>query len=363
MSLTTCQSPKRSKSADLTERQSLRWMWNETEYDGGYLADVPVGGYRRLLAPLTDGLAIQLGFEVEEIAVIDGAVRVTGTDGRVEFGSHVVVTVPLGVLKDGRPRFVPPLPEPRRNAIARLGYGHFEKDRARLRRALLANGQAAADHAPTARPGRRRNLAVRPRRIDLGESTSPRSLTALIPHSAAHHVLDCPSDEAVAWILGLLSQAIGRACPAPLASAVTSWETTATAEGSTATSRPAPARPTCRCSDNPFTDAYFSPANTRKVTTSSAPTEPTRSINRTVDPSSSTRVHDAAGRVRVRTRGYAPFRQASQAVHPCVVPSLRASSPPHETRYSTDGRRDPRIRRRGRRRTCSRPDATRWRRR
>jgi len=30
-------------SADLPERQSLRWMWNEIEYGGDYLGDVPVG--------------------------------------------------------------------------------------------------------------------------------------------------------------------------------------------------------------------------------------------------------------------------------------------------------------------------------
>src|SRR5437870_5378582 len=37
-----------AESADLAERQSLRWMWNELEYGGNYLGDVPEGGYRRL---------------------------------------------------------------------------------------------------------------------------------------------------------------------------------------------------------------------------------------------------------------------------------------------------------------------------
>ena len=32
-----------AESADLAERQSLRWMWNELEYDGNYLGDVPEG--------------------------------------------------------------------------------------------------------------------------------------------------------------------------------------------------------------------------------------------------------------------------------------------------------------------------------
>ena len=37
-----------AESADLAERQSLRWMWNELEYGGNYLGDVPE---RRLPAP------------------------------------------------------------------------------------------------------------------------------------------------------------------------------------------------------------------------------------------------------------------------------------------------------------------------
>ena len=33
-----------AESADLAECQSLRWMWNEIEYDGHYFGDVPDGG-------------------------------------------------------------------------------------------------------------------------------------------------------------------------------------------------------------------------------------------------------------------------------------------------------------------------------
>ena len=32
------------ESADLAERQSLRWMWNEMEYEGHYFGDAPEGG-------------------------------------------------------------------------------------------------------------------------------------------------------------------------------------------------------------------------------------------------------------------------------------------------------------------------------
>ena len=48
------------------------------------------------------GLDLRLGAEVAEVAISAGGVRVRGADGSSEEGSHVVVTVPLNVLKRAR---------------------------------------------------------------------------------------------------------------------------------------------------------------------------------------------------------------------------------------------------------------------
>jgi len=118
-----------AESADLAGRQSLRWMWNEFEYDGNYFGDVPDGGYRRLVDAMATGVDVRLGVEVTEVALSADGVRVRGADGTSEEGSHAVVTVPLGVLKRGAPRFSPTLPPDRLAAIGRLGFGRFEKVR------------------------------------------------------------------------------------------------------------------------------------------------------------------------------------------------------------------------------------------
>jgi len=115
------------ESADLSERQSLRWMWNESEYEGGFFGDLPSGGYRSLVEAMADGADVRLDFDVAEIAVEADGVNVRSAAGPAEDGSHVVVTVPLGVLKDQRPRFSPALPPDRLDAIDRLGFGRFEK--------------------------------------------------------------------------------------------------------------------------------------------------------------------------------------------------------------------------------------------
>jgi hypothetical protein len=50
------------------EQVSLRWLWDEMEYGGDYLGDLPVGGFRRLVAAMAAGVPVRLGFEVAEIA-------------------------------------------------------------------------------------------------------------------------------------------------------------------------------------------------------------------------------------------------------------------------------------------------------
>ncbi len=93
------------------------------------------GGYRLLIdlmsEPLLDSEVV-LGQEVERISIAQvasaspPAVVETSAGTRFE-GSHVIVTVPLGVLKAESITFDPPLPAAKRDAIQRIGFGHVEK--------------------------------------------------------------------------------------------------------------------------------------------------------------------------------------------------------------------------------------------
>jgi len=207
-----------AESASATADQSLRWMWNESEYGGDYFGNVPVGGYRRLVEALAAGLDLRLGVEVTEIARSADGVRVRCADGRVEEGSHVVVTVPLGVLKRGELTFSPALPPGRRAAVGRLGFGRYEKVAMRFAEpfwrdaglphmmifprdpaapAVWAFGQDAFGGGPV--------------------------LVLHVFHSAAGHLLGMTPDGAVQWARGLVAEATGRPCPAPAEAAVTAW--------------------------------------------------------------------------------------------------------------------------------------------
>lgn len=108
------------------EAISARWALTEDMFVGDVVDNVPVGGYRSVLGPLAAGSAVRLGSPVRRIEQHDDGVVVSG-DGWSEAGSHVVVTVPLGVLQAQAIEFVPPLPPERQAVIDRTGFGTLEK--------------------------------------------------------------------------------------------------------------------------------------------------------------------------------------------------------------------------------------------
>src|SRR5271166_6179087 len=73
-----------AEAADWSENQSLQWMWNETEYEGGYFGDLPAGGYRSLVDAMATGLDVRTGVEVAEIIVGADGVALHDTVGGVE---------------------------------------------------------------------------------------------------------------------------------------------------------------------------------------------------------------------------------------------------------------------------------------
>src|SRR5262245_4625512 len=193
-------------------------MWNEIEYDGHYFGDVPVGGYQRLVEAMAAGVDLRLGVDVAEVVRSASGVRVRCGDGTSEEGSHVVVTVPLGVLKRDGLRFSPALPPDRRAAIGRLGFGRYEKVVLRFAEPFWRD--AGFPH-----------LMIYPRdptvaavwAFGLDAFGGGPVLTFHAFHSAAGRLLGMTQDEAVRWALGLLAEATGRPCPAPAEVVVTSW--------------------------------------------------------------------------------------------------------------------------------------------
>ena len=110
--------------ADLADL-SLESVDGGSEYGGN---DVLFpGGYGQIVEALSDGLEVRLGQAVTAIDHSGAQVVATTASGASFEADRVVVTLPLGVLKNGLVSFSPPLPAAKRQAIADLKMGVLNK--------------------------------------------------------------------------------------------------------------------------------------------------------------------------------------------------------------------------------------------
>ena len=105
-------------------------------------------GYDKVVAAVARTVDVRFSHVVASIDTSgDGAVVAT-SQGKF-FANAVIVTVPLGVLKAGSIQFLPPLPESKSTAIARLGMGALSKTCLRFESAFWPAGAELIDIVPT----------------------------------------------------------------------------------------------------------------------------------------------------------------------------------------------------------------------
>jgi monoamine oxidase len=99
-------------------------------YDEGELFDgedvIFPNGYDQIIAGLTKDLAIKLEHPIQQVEYGPDGVRITTSQGVFE-AERAVITLPLGVLKQGAVKFSPQLPASKLTAIERLGMGVLNK--------------------------------------------------------------------------------------------------------------------------------------------------------------------------------------------------------------------------------------------
>ena len=83
----------------------------------------PKGGFKTLIDDVARGLDIRLGAPVRALAWNAGGVVATLASGERLSADRAVVTLPVGLLRDGRFRLDPLPPPSQQAAIGRLGYG------------------------------------------------------------------------------------------------------------------------------------------------------------------------------------------------------------------------------------------------
>jgi monoamine oxidase len=229
------------------ERQAIEWHLNVLirddcaaeasdlsflSWDDGYEVfgfgdSVLQAGYGALAEALASGLDVRLHHVVEAIDYASPAVvRVTTTNGE-EFSADVaIITLPLGVLKSESVSFKPPLPEWKRSAIERLGFG-------------LLNKLVVSFDAPFWPPAQytfgcvAERIQDRPTCIvNLWKTHRIPSLAFVIGGTLGLQVEQWSQADVRDWTLEVLRDVFGNSVPAPQSVERTAWQSDPFARGS-----------------------------------------------------------------------------------------------------------------------------------
>lgn len=99
--------------------------WRDTDYGGEDV--VFPGGYAQLFDVFTGNLNIQFKRTLTNVDLREGAVQLQDESGATDTFDAVIITVPLGVMKERKITFTPQIPAEKQQAIASLGMGVLDK--------------------------------------------------------------------------------------------------------------------------------------------------------------------------------------------------------------------------------------------
>ncbi|RMZ89749.1 hypothetical protein DV736_g3005, partial [Chaetothyriales sp. CBS 134916] len=112
------------------EKQSLKFFFLEECVDGEnvFVASTYHDILDEISKPVLQADVIKFGIEVTNVELVDNSVRITTPHSPATTYDEVVVTCPLGWLKQHHDKvFTPPLPPRLARAISNISYGHLEK--------------------------------------------------------------------------------------------------------------------------------------------------------------------------------------------------------------------------------------------
>ena len=193
------------------ERISLAGAAAYAESGGGNL--VLVGGYRKLVERLSEGLEVRLGTPARRVEHGGQGVVVHCEGGTVE-GDRAVVTVPLGVLRAGALELDPPLAEDQATAVRRLAMAMLEKVALRFAEPFWPEPVWQITHVAPDR--------AFPVWLDFSRHAGSPTLVSLFNPAVSPTLLDLPVEGRVDAALEVLRRMFGRV-PEPEQALTTDW--------------------------------------------------------------------------------------------------------------------------------------------
>ncbi|GHH33283.1 hypothetical protein GCM10017774_15480 [Lentzea cavernae] len=210
----------REDAAEDPDKLSLK-HWEEGYLVYGYGDSTLHEGYQSVVDAMAGDLDIRLGHVVTRVE--EG--RVT-TDQGVFEADKVLVTLPLGVLKAGTVEFVPPLPEAKRSAIARLGYGTLNKIALHYAEPFWPTEQYVFGYL--CRDTDRYPTVV----ISMWKSHGKPILVMLLGASLGREMETWSPEEVSAYATSVVQDLFGEEAPAPASVSRTTWSSDPYALGS-----------------------------------------------------------------------------------------------------------------------------------
>lgn len=181
-------------------------------------------GYSQLITFLADGLDIRTGQVVTAVDWTDAGAVVT-TNGQSLAASHVIVTLPVGVLKSGDVVFTPGLPAAIQSAIDAVGVGVLDKWYLRFDEAFWPDTDWICTLSPSDEPGEWNEW------VNLERATGVPVLVGLIAADAALAMEERTDDEIIAEAMARLRTVYGE-IPDPVGAQITRWSRDPFAQGS-----------------------------------------------------------------------------------------------------------------------------------
>lgn len=202
---------------------SLDYIANyDPVYTGVGQGNFPQGGYIGLIEAMAGSSDVRLGQRVRRIERDGSGVRVLAHDRdsgrrRAFRGSHVLVTLPLGVLQAGDVEFSPGLPQRTRRAIRAPWAGHFEKV------ALTFEEPFWEDDLKTHILHISERVPLEfPLFLDLQRISGVPTLVGLCSAHFARDTYRLP-ERRIEMVIAVLEKVLGHQIPAPQATALTRW--------------------------------------------------------------------------------------------------------------------------------------------
>jgi monoamine oxidase len=209
----------RPQYEDAADLDLIDWRLSQTYLHlpgGDWL--LPGGGYSRIVQGMAGGLNMQTGTAVSHLDYSGSTVQVHTNAGTLT-ADFVIVTVPLGVLQNGRITFHPALPTAKQAAIGRLGMGNYEKIALKFPRIfwpLEPQWFTYLGHEETPLYAAWLNIA---------HFTDQSILVATHSGSRAQRINRFSDEELIAGCLETLRLLFGPDVPQPVAYVRTGWET------------------------------------------------------------------------------------------------------------------------------------------